>query len=157
MTEYKIGDRVEILRDYETGYAPNGGYKKGEIHTVNFVDEEGCPTFYGQETECRWGNLSNWFRKIEETKPCDCDDEEDTEPTHDPVHKPQHYTAHPSGIECIQITEHMGFNLGNAMKYIWRADLKDNAIEDLQKAAWYVNREIEKRMKDNITHPTNQN
>ena len=67
--------------------------------------------------------------------------------SHDPVNHPKHYTEHPSGIECIQITEHMGFNLGNAMKYIWRADLKHNVIEDLQKAVWYINREIEKRSK----------
>lgn len=64
---------------------------------------------------------------------------------HDPVHKPKHYTDHPSGIECIQITEHMGFNLGNAVKYIWRCDLKRDAIEDLEKAVWYLNREIDKR------------
>lgn len=68
---------------------------------------------------------------------------------HDPVNHPKHYTAHPSGIECIQITRHMGFNLGNAMKYIWRADLKDNAIEDLEKAVWYIRDEIEKRKKNN--------
>lgn len=67
--------------------------------------------------------------------------------SHDPVNHPKHYTEHPSGIECIQITEHMGFNLGNALKYIWRADLKNNAVEDLQKAVWYINREIEKRSK----------
>lgn len=67
--------------------------------------------------------------------------------THDAVNHPFHYTAHPSKVECIQITEHMGFNLGNAVKYIWRADLKNNAIEDLKKAAWYINREIEKRTK----------
>ena len=63
----------------------------------------------------------------------------------DAVNHPSHYKSHPSGIECIQITEHMGFCLGNAVKYIWRADLKDDAIQDLQKAAWYINREIEKR------------
>jgi len=67
--------------------------------------------------------------------------------SHDPVNHPKHYTEHPSGIECIQITEHMGFNLGNAMKYIWRADLKHNVVEDLQKAVWYINREIDKRSK----------
>jgi hypothetical protein len=66
---------------------------------------------------------------------------------HDTVNKPRHYTEHPSGVECIQITEHMGFNLGNAVKYIWRSDLKNNAVEDLQKAAWYINREIIKRSK----------
>ena len=63
----------------------------------------------------------------------------------DPVNHPKHYTAHPSGIECIQITEHMGFNLGNAVKYIWRADLKNDALEDLKKARWYIDREIQKR------------
>jgi hypothetical protein len=63
----------------------------------------------------------------------------------DPVNHPPHYTAHPSGIECVQIAEHMGFNLGNALKYIWRADLKGNAIEDLEKASWYLRREIERR------------
>ena len=55
---------------------------------------------------------------------------------------PPHYQAHPSGIQCIQITEHMNFCLGNAIKYIWRAGLKNNAIEDLEKARWYIDREI---------------
>ncbi len=64
---------------------------------------------------------------------------------HDPVEHPQHYTQHPSGVECIQITEWMGFNLGNAMKYIWRADLKSNATEDLKKAIWYIQRELDRR------------
>lgn len=66
----------------------------------------------------------------------------------DPVNHPQHYTSHPSGIECIQVVEHMGFNLGNAIKYLWRADEKGNALEDLRKAAWYVQREIEKRERE---------
>lgn len=55
---------------------------------------------------------------------------------------PSHYRAHPSGVECIQITEHMNFNLGNAIKYIWRASLKGRLIEDLKKARWYLDREI---------------
>lgn len=63
----------------------------------------------------------------------------------DPVNHPPHYTQHPSGVECIQITEHMGFCLGNAVKYIWRADLKGNDIEDLQKARFYIEREIARR------------
>lgn len=66
----------------------------------------------------------------------------------DPVNHPKHYTDHPSGIECIQITEHMGFCLGNAIKYIWRAGLKsDNKIQDLEKAVWYIQREISKEKK----------
>ena len=67
----------------------------------------------------------------------------------DIVNKPPHYTEHPSGIECIQVTEHMGFNLGNAIKYIWRCDLKQDAIEDLKKAKWYIEREIDKRVRSN--------
>ena len=65
----------------------------------------------------------------------------------DNVNHPKHYTDHPSGVECIQITEHMGFNLGNALKYIWRCDLKKDAIEDLKKARWYIDREISRREK----------
>lgn len=61
---------------------------------------------------------------------------------------PDHYRSHPSGVEAIQITEHMGFCLGNAMKYIWRAGLKnDDPIEDLEKAQWYLNREIERELR----------
>jgi hypothetical protein len=63
----------------------------------------------------------------------------------DQVNHPSHYTSHPSGVECIQIAEHMGFNLGNAIKYIWRCDLKKDAIEDLRKAKFYIEREIAKR------------
>jgi hypothetical protein len=65
----------------------------------------------------------------------------------DEVNNPKHYTKHPSGIECIQITEHMNFCLGSAMKYIWRADLKhsDGGVQDLEKARWYINREINRR------------
>lgn len=64
----------------------------------------------------------------------------------DPVNHPAHYTAHPSGVECIQIARHMGFNLGNVLKYIWRADLKGADLEDLRKARFYLDDEIEKRV-----------
>lgn len=64
------------------------------------------------------------------------------------VNHPQHYTSHPSGIECIEITEHMNFNLGNAVKYIWRATLKGKQLQDLEKAAWYINREIARLSKE---------
>jgi hypothetical protein len=66
-------------------------------------------------------------------------------PTHDAVNHPKHYISHPSGIECIQITEVMGFCLGNALKYIWRADLKNDANEDFRKAIWYIERELSLR------------
>ena len=66
----------------------------------------------------------------------------------DMVNHPPHYTAHPSGVECIQITEHMNFNIGNAVKYLWRCDLKRDAIEDLEKVIFYVQREINRRTED---------
>ena len=63
-----------------------------------------------------------------------------------PVDHPSHYNMHPSGIECIEITKWMSFCLGNAVKYIWRTDYKEG-ITDLQKAVWYINREIKRRSK----------
>jgi hypothetical protein len=61
----------------------------------------------------------------------------------DMVNSPPHYTQHPSGVECIEITEHMNFCLGNAVKYIWRAGLKSSSpIQDLEKAIFYLDREI---------------
>ena len=55
---------------------------------------------------------------------------------------PTHYKSHPSGLECIEVTEHFNFNRGNAMKYIWRAGMKGDETEDLNKAIWYLEREI---------------
>lgn len=57
---------------------------------------------------------------------------------------PQHYTDHPSGVDCIDITEHLNFCRGNAIKYIWRAGQKGEEIEDLKKALWYIDREIKR-------------
>lgn len=60
---------------------------------------------------------------------------------------PTHYNAHPSGVECIEVTRHMSFNLGNVVKYLWRAGLKENEseIKDLEKALDYLHDEIAKR------------
>lgn len=69
----------------------------------------------------------------------------------DPINHPPHYTSHPSGVECIQITEHMGFNLGNAIKYLWRADLKsESPIQDLEKARWYIDRELDRQTRQHV-------
>lgn len=64
--------------------------------------------------------------------------------TVDQVNHPTHYTSDPSGVECIQITRHRNFNIGNAFKYLWRAGIKDDKkqIEDLQKAIFYIQDEI---------------
>ncbi len=63
----------------------------------------------------------------------------------DAVNHPDHYNAHPSGVECIDVVRHMGFNLGNVVKYTWRADLKGAATEDLHKALFYLKDEIQRR------------
>lgn len=73
----------------------------------------------------------------------------------DKVNNPKHYTSHPSGIECIEITRHYDYCIGNAIKYLWRAGLKtengmqdkEKEIEDLRKAIWYINDKIENLMK----------
>lgn len=75
----------------------------------------------------------------------------------DNVNHPSHYTSHPSGIECIEITRHYCFDIGNAIKYLWRAGLKKDAsledkekeIEDLEKAKWYIDDRI-KQLKNDI-------
>lgn len=66
---------------------------------------------------------------------------------HDEIKKAAHYNKHPSGVECIRIVRHMGFNLGNVVKYIWRADLKGYDLKDLEKALYYLKDEIKKRKK----------
>ena len=50
----------------------------------------------------------------------------------DNVNHPKHYNSHPSGVECIEITEYFNFNIGNAVKYCWRAGLKGEQVEDLR-------------------------
>lgn len=72
----------------------------------------------------------------------------------DAVNTPQHYTSDASGIECIEVVRHRTFNVGNAIKYLWRAGRKESAIEDMNKAIWYVCDEI-KRLGGELTasHP----
>ena len=71
--------------------------------------------------------------------------------SNDNVNHPKHYTSDPSGVECIEIVKHRDFCIGNAIKYLWRAGLKQEdgmtdkqkQIEDLEKAIWYIKAEIE--------------
>jgi len=69
------------------------------------------------------------------------------------INHPKHYNSHPSGVECIESIRHLNFNVGNAIKYLWRAGIKDEStqIEDLEKAIWYIEDEIQrlKERKDN--------
>jgi hypothetical protein len=63
----------------------------------------------------------------------------------DLINHPPHYMAHPSGVECIEITEHLNFCIGNAVKYLWRTDEKGDPVENLKKAVFYIDREIARR------------
>lgn len=84
-------------------------------------------------------------------------DRKDKEQKSDSVNHPAHYNSHPSGIECIEIARHHNFNIGNTIKYIWRAGLKseegmedtDKQVEDLNKAIWYLKDEIKRITKLN--------
>lgn len=80
-----------------------------------------------------WGSEKEFVAKEQQLSPL---------PAEDMVNHPPHYKSHPSGIECIEITRHMNFNVGNAVKYLWRFDKKENAIQDLKKAIWYLQDEI---------------
>ena len=79
-------------------------------------------------------------------------DRKDKEQKADSVNHPAHYNSHPSGIECIEIARHHNFNIGNTIKYLWRAGLKseegmedtDKQVEDLNKAIWYIQDEIKR-------------
>ena len=62
------------------------------------------------------------------------------------VNHPKYYNSHPNGIECIDIIRHYVCDIANAIKYLWRAGLKNEVgkedtekeIEDLNKALWYI-------------------
>ena len=72
-------------------------------------------------------------------------------PMDDPINHPKHYTSSKAKcpkcetpIECITVTTHMNFNVGNAIKYAWRHEHKGNPKEDLMKAIWYLNQELKR-------------
>ena len=73
------------------------------------------------------------------------------------VNHPSHYNSHPSGVECIDIIRHYCYDIGAAIKYLWRAGLKkeegmtdrEKEIEDLQKAIWHINDRITQLQTEN--------
>lgn len=87
-----------------------------------------------------------WENCIKKQPPFLSQEEVETLLSEDAVNHPSHYTSHPSGIECIEVTEHYNFCIGNAIKYLWRAGLKGGTPkekEDCEKAIWYIKRHIE--------------
>lgn len=120
--QLQIGERV--IAKFASGYEFPGHYL-------------GKDKFHEDAGQVRGLNGQVWCIKLKDIRL-------DTEPKPDLINHPPHYTSHPSGVECIQIVEHMNFNIGNAIKYLWRAGLKGEQLEDLEKASWYVQREIER-------------
>lgn len=122
-----------------------GNFTKGKKYTIiGFYDSRyGVVVLNDNKTE---SHICNDLVKCFFTLPT----------SHDNVNHPSHYTSHPSGIECIEITRHYCFDIGNAIKYLWRAGLKKDAsledkekeIEDLNKAIWYIKDRI-KQLKEN--------
>ena len=119
---------------------------KAQVHLINArlnSDEEGKKSAIS-EMETAMCNAMQLLKCFIDRK--------DREQKNDNVNHPAHYNSHPSGIECIEIARHHNFNIGNSMKYLWRAGLKseegmedtDKQIEDLNKAIWYINDEIKR-------------
>lgn len=123
------GDVVKLLQDGTTVVNTNGEQKV--THMQGILRDE------------------NFFVEIKPAKV--------EAPIEDNVNHPKWYTQHPSGIECIEITRHYCFAIGNAIKYLWRAGLKveegmtdkQKEIEDLEKAVWYIKDRI-KQLKNEI-------
>lgn len=117
----------ELVDEKLGRYDMHADVKEGEEFTNFIVSKEDMKFVMDKLSELK-----------EETKPL----------KDDPVNHPKHYTNHPSGIETIEITRWMNFNLGNSIKYILRSGKKseDTAIQDLEKAIWYITDEI-KRLK----------
>ena len=150
MEYHEIGERFE--------------YKGNVLEVVKRDNCNDC--FFRGRVECgvmspmrcssdvRNDDTSIIYRLVEKCKTKDM--EQKTEIRVDNVNHPAHYNSHPSGIECIEIARHHNFNIGNAIKYLWRAGLKsekgmedaDKQVEDLRKAIFYINDEIE-RIKSN--------
>lgn len=136
----KEGDKFLCTETYKPTYLSAPSYIKGKIYTSNcdecITDEYGENRMWSNDTAI----CNNHFTRVEGNK--------------DNVNHPSHYTwlKKLCGIEVLDITRHMNFNLGNAIKYILRSGHKQEKgmtnkqkqIEDLEKAVFYLNDEIKK-------------
>lgn len=105
-------------------------------------------------------DADEFFDQLQKAKQITHDYNQSISETYNAVNHPSHYNSLPAvcsacgdSIECIEVVRHMNFNLGNAMKYLWRAGEKnkDTEIQDLEKAVWYIEDQIEmlKRNREN--------
>ena len=138
----KKGNYYECIN---TVFMGNGeiAYQKGFIYKS---EEDDCITDIQGSKNHVWSSPKKTYYFKEVVKPL----EEEVQ-KEDMVNHPSHYTKHPSGVECIEITRHYCFSIGNAIKYLWRAGLKSDStlknkekeIEDLKKSIWYIQDRIE--------------
>lgn len=122
---FKAGDKVEYIGEDR----PKLYIKRGKEYTVSKVYESFLQL---EEIEEVHSYSMNKFKKINK----------------ETVDHPNHYNI--GGIEVIDFIEswNLGFSLGNAIKYIARAPYKNNELEDLKKARWYIDREIQRLEKN---------
>ncbi|MFF3453268.1 DUF3310 domain-containing protein [Streptomyces sp. NPDC002730] len=129
---YVVGDSVKVI-----GNGAHSGYR-GRVFSVN--SHITAPYPYGVKLHVG-GRLKYLNMAEDELEP-------DTSPVDitKTVDHPAHYTWIPNGIEVIDLVEHLNFSRGNAVKYICRAGKKSvsTELEDLKKALWYVEREIQR-------------
>ena len=135
---FKVGDRVELSDIAKTEYIDSLENPHNGIGTITVISD-----FATYNISVRWdGSMTNFYRPIDlqlvklEVKP---------NPEKELVNSPDHYKS--NGMEAIDVIEGfgLGFNLGNATKYILRCGKKDDAIQELKKAIWYLEREISNR------------
>ena len=68
----------------------------------------------------------------------------------DNVNHPKHYTSDECGVEAIELTSLLPNCIGNALKYVWRCGKKDDSVQELKKALWYVNYSIDNDLPSTI-------
>lgn len=114
------------------------GLRDKEVVEVTNDPSDPVDLYRGEHGLMPWSEWSYW-RRFNADAPAPAE----------AVDHPAHYNAHPSGIECIDVVRHMNFNLGNVVKYVWRAGEKDPTkhLQDLKKARWYLDDEIERLSK----------
>ena len=136
--QFRVGDVVEFVSDF---FGAGGGSDKNAIVTKYDTGREHIyvDRHPGLPIHSIWVRLVTPAHLVANPQP-----EPDQADPSDAVNHPSHYTSHPSGVECIAIIEEFPYNRGAAIGYIWRAGLKDDEIQDLKKAAWHINREIER-------------
>lgn len=144
--ETRDGDKVEILK-----WDANSDFPLMGVYEDEGCEYAGCWALNGE-----WGGTPGLDLVIVEYGESE-EQKEEINSVEDRVGHPSYYTSHPSGVECIDITRHYCFDIGNAIKYLWRAGLKkeegisnrDKEIEDLEKAIWYIKDHIESLRKQN--------